>query len=294
MMIKRFSQWALTVALCLWLPVFASYGEEQKEYIWIAILPCSDVVMTFKKFHPLTAYLKEESRFDIRTVVPRNFAEFEMAIKNGEVDFAFQDPHTYARIASLYDKSSLIRALTREGATVQYGVVIVRRDSNIKTLQDLREKTVMFGPRLSATKWAAAKELFEKNGINLDTDLKTYSHGGCCEDIAFNVYLRAVDAGIVCDHFLVGHPEKQKELGVEANQMIVVSRTEAVPTRVFAARKGISTGMVTTVNQALLRLDKNKPAHAKILYNAEIGGFQKSKDRDYDGIRTLIGTKRVD
>jgi phosphonate transport system substrate-binding protein len=294
MMINKLSKGAIVGLFFMQLLIGASYADEVKNNITIAILPCSDVVMTFKKFHPLTAYLKQESRFDIRTVVPRNFAEFEMAIKNGEIDFAFQDPHTYARIASLYDKSSLIRALTREGTTVQYGVVIVRRDSNIKTLQDLRKKSVMFGPRLSATKWTAAKELFEKNGINLDKDLKAYSHGGCCEDIAFNVYLRAVDAGIVCDHFLVGHPEKQKELGVEANQMIVVSRTEAVPTRVFAARKGIVTGMVTTVNQALLRLDKNKPAHAKILYNAEIGGFQKSKDRDYDGIRTLIGAKRVD
>jgi ABC-type phosphate/phosphonate transport system substrate-binding protein len=294
MMINKLSKGAIVGLFFMQLLIGASYADEVKDNITIAILPCSDVVMTFKKFHPLTAYLKQESRFDIRTVVPRNFAEFEMAIKNGEIDFAFQDPHTYARIASLYDKSSLIRALTREGTTVQYGVVIVRRDSNIKTLQDLRKKIVMFGPRLSATKWTAAKELFEKNGINLDKDLKAYSHGGCCEDIAFNVYLRAVDAGIVCDHFLVGHPEKQKELGVEANQMIVVSRTEAVPTRVFAARKGIVTGMVTTVNQALLRLDKNKPAHAKILYNAEIGGFQKSKDRDYDGIRTLIGAKRVD
>ena len=62
----------------------------------------------------------------------------------------------------------------------------------------------------------------------------------------------------------------------------------------FAARQGVSDNIVTRVNQALLRLDKNKPAHAKILYRAELGGFQRSKDGDYDGIRMLMGVKTTE
>jgi ABC-type phosphate/phosphonate transport system substrate-binding protein len=284
-MIKRLTQGTTTTFFCIWLLVIAGHAEGEREYIAIAILPCSDVVMTFKKFHPLTMYLKEETGFEVRTFVPKDIAEFEMALKNGEMDFAFQDPYTYVRIADLFDKSSLMRALTREGEAFQYGVVIVRRDSNIKILQDLRGKTVMFGPDLSAPKWTAARELFGKNGIDIDRDLKAFSHGGCCEDIAFSVYLGAVDAGVVCDHFLTEHPEKQKDLGVEAKQMAVISRTEAVPMRLFTARKGINAGILKAVNQALLRLDKNNPAHAKILYSAEIGGFQKADARDYERIK---------
>ena len=55
----------------------------------------------------------------------------------------------------------------------------------------------MFGPKLSAARWVAAKALFEENGMNIDKDLKAYSNGKCCEDVAFNVYLKAVDAGVV-------------------------------------------------------------------------------------------------
>ena len=293
-MIKRLGRGAFTSVLCACLLVFASQTKGQQKPITLAILPCTDVVMTFKKFHPLTTYLKEETGFGIRLVVPRNFAEFEMASKVGDVDFAFQDPHTYVELASMYNRSALIKALTREGTTSQYGVVIVRRDSNIKRLEDLRGKTVMFGPELSAVKWIAARELFRKNGIDIERDLRAYSNGGCCEDIAFNVYLGAVDAGLVCDHFLAEHPEKQKELGVEASEMIVVCKTEPVPTKVFAARKEIGAGIVMKVNKALLRLDKNSPAHLEILQNAEVGGFQESKDQDYDGIRMLIGAERVD
>jgi phosphonate transport system substrate-binding protein len=294
MMIKRVSRGAIIGALFMCLLVVASYADGVKKHITIAILPCTNAVMTFKKFHPLVTYLKQETGFDIRLVVPRDFAEFERTIKNGNIDFAFQDPHTYVKLASLYGKGALVRALTREGATSQSGVVIARKDSLINKVEDLKGKTVMFGPKLSAAKWVAARLLFEESGINIDKDLRAYSNGGCCEDIAFSVYLKAVDAGVVCDHFLEGHLEKQQELGIDAKQIIAICRTKLVPTRLFAARQEISNGIVTKVSQALLRLDIKKPAHARILYRAELGGFQESEDEDYDGIRMLIGTKTIE
>jgi phosphate/phosphite/phosphonate ABC transporter binding protein len=268
-----------------------SYAEGEKNDITIAIFPCTDVVMSFKKFHPLVTYLKEKTGFDIKLVVPKDSTELERSIKNGDIDFAFLDPHMYVRLVHLYDKSTLIRALTREGATSQSGVVIARKDSGIEKLKDLMGKTVMFGPKLSAARWVAAKSLFEEIGINIDKDLKSYSNGGCCEDVAFNVYLKAVDAGVVCDHFLGEHEERQQELGVDAKEILVITRTKPVPTRVFASRQKLNNDIVTKINQALLSLNNTNPLHKKILYPAELGGFQESKDEDYNTIRMLIGSK---
>lgn len=140
--------------------VGASDSDAAKKHITIAFLPCYDIVMTFKKFHPLITYLEQETGFDIKMVVQTDFSEFELAIKNGDIDFALQDPHTYVRLEGLYNKDALISALTREGATAQYGVIIVRRNSGISEVGDLRGKTVMFGSKLSATKWIAARCTF--------------------------------------------------------------------------------------------------------------------------------------
>jgi len=293
-MFKKLSKLIITNLLFMCFLVGASYADGVKKPITLAIFPCTDMVMSFKKFQPLVKYLKEETGLDIKLVVPKDAAEFERAIKNEDIDFAFLDPHMYVIFASLYNKDSLIGALTREGTASQAGVVIARKDGNINKLEDLIGKSVMFGPKLSAAKWVAAKSLFEENGINIDKDLKGYSNGGCCEDIAFNIYLKAVDAGVVCDHFLEEHSKRQQELGVDAKEVIVVCRTKSVPTRVFAARQEISNDIIARVNKALLGLDNNKPAHIKILYRAELGGFQKSKDEDYNDIRMLIGAKTVE
>ena len=62
----------------------------------------------------------------------------------------------------------------------------------------------------------------------MDRDL-TATHGGCCEDIAFAVAIRSVDAGVVCDHFMGLHEAKQKELGVDIRSLKVLARTGPFP-----------------------------------------------------------------
>ena len=294
MKMKKLSKGVMLGALFVLLLVVVSSAGAPKKQVTIAIFPCTDPVMSLKKFHLLVTYLEGETGLDISLRVPVDYAEFEREVRNGDIDFAFQDPHIYVRLAGLYHRGALVRALTREGAYTQTGVVIARKDSNIGTLEDLKGKTVMFGPKLSAARWMAAKSLFEENGIDIDRDFKAYTNGRCCEDIAFSVYLKAVDAGVVCDHFLGTHSKKQKDLGLEAAEIVVVCKTGPVPTRIFAARRELSQEMVTTVNQALFRLDHNKPAHTEILSSAEVGGFQKSKDDEYDSIRRLLGRNKTE
>ena len=274
--------------------VIGSSAIAAEKQLTIAVLPCSDIIRTFNKFNPLVTYIKQQTGIDMRLVISKNSSEFESAMKNGNIDFAFFDPYTYIRFASLFNKGSILSSLNTEGIPSQQGVVIVRKGSNIKKLGDLRGKTVMFGPKLSATKWLAARVLFEENGINIDKDLRSYSNAGCCEDIAFNVSLKEVDAGVVCDHFLWEHSEKQKELGIDVKQVVVISRTKAVPTRVFVSRKDLRNDIVNKVNQALLKLDRKNPEHIKVLYPAELGGFQRTKDEEYDSLRKLKGTKYLE
>lgn len=294
MMSKSLNKGIVLGALIVgWLATASHVGWAEKP-VTIAVFPCTDVVMVFKKFHPLVTYLEQETGLDIRLVVPADLAEFEKAIRNEDIDFAFQDAQTYIRFAGLYNKGALLRALTHEGRTIQCGVVIVKKGSGIDSVLDLKGKSVMFGPEFSSVRWVAAKLLFEEHGLNIEKDLKAYSHGRHCQDIAFNVQFNAVDAGVVCDHFLEGRSEKQHELGVDPETLVVIGRTKLVPMRVFGPGQYVNSGIVSKVNQALLNLDGKVPAHEEILCHAELGGFQESKDEDYDHIRVELDIKVED
>ena len=265
---------------------------EAKDPITIAILPCFDIVMTYKKFHSLITYLEEKTGYDIKMSIQTDISEFELALRNGDIDFALQDPHTYVSLADMYNKETLLRTLTPEGDTSRRGVIIARRDSGIDEIADLEGKTVMFGPKQSITKWIAAKILLEKNGIDIDEDLDAYHNGRCCEDIAFYVYLEAFDAGAVCKHFMEDYQIKQQGLGIDITEIAVIGETDRYPTRVFAASKTIDGEIADNIVRALLGIDKNDPAQSEMLMMAELGGFEEVSDGDYDDIRELMGMKR--
>jgi len=254
----------------------------------IAVLPCTNIEASFQKFHPLFAYLKSSTGFDIRLVVPASLAEFEAAMRNGQTDFALQDPHTFQDLSHLFDLSSLLQTRGLDGSTSQSAVVIVRKESGIDELQQLVGKTVMFGPRVSSPKWVAARRLFESRGIDVDHDLKVLN-GGCCEDIAFSVLIGSVDAGVICDHFLGQHASRQKDLGVDPDSLTVIGRTAALPTRVFAARRGVAPEVTRAIVRALLDLDPADTRHAEILEKAEIRGFLTTTRNDYLKVLARFG-----
>ena len=154
---KKILNAKLIIITMMFSVALSSYAEETKKSIKLAILPCTNIVMTFKKFYPLATYLTEETGLDIQLVVPKDFSDFESSIKSGDIDFALQDPHTYVKLAGLFDKDSLLRALNLEGGISQSGVVIARKDSMINKLTDLKGKRSMFGPQFSASKWLAAR-----------------------------------------------------------------------------------------------------------------------------------------
>ena len=276
----------------LFTTVHPSDSKNISKFITVAVLPCTDIVSTFKKFHPLATYLTQKTGLSIRLIIPEDLTKFETSINNGEIDFALQDPHTFLKLSNLFDQDSLIRALNLEGGTTQSGVVIARKDSGINQLADLKGKTVMFGPKFSSVKWLAAKFLFEENGINIEKYLKAYSNGGCCEDIAFSVYLKAVDAGVVCSHFADEHEDKQKSLGIDASQIIVIGKTKTVPMKIFGARKGVNKDIIHKIKQALLNLDRKNPQEDEILSPAELGGFHEYFDGDFALIKTMMNSQR--
>jgi phosphonate transport system substrate-binding protein len=282
----------LTAALFAPMALTAEIRESHADAVGFAILPCTNIEATFRKFYPLVEYVKKSTGITLKLVVPADLAEFETLLKNGDVDVALQDPHTYARLSRSFDKAALLGTVATNGTRGQSAVVVVRQDSGVTTLSQLREGQVLFGPRTSTAKWVAARLLFESAGIDVDRDLRAVN-GGCCEDIAFAVAIRSVDAGVVCEHFAGLHPDKQKDLGVDMRALKVIARTRTFPTRVLAARLGAPRETVSALMAALLRLDRSVADHARILAAAEVLAFERTSEAEYLRSLRLPVTERL-
>lgn len=257
----------------------ALHLDAQAKSVTIAVLPCSDVEGAFSQFQPLAKYLREETGLEIELIFPRDARQLENFILKSQADFVFQEPGAYVRLRNTFSAATALQVLDIEGKDVNSGAVVVRKDSGLRTLADLRGKVVEFGAPGSTTKWLAAKWLFIKNGIDPDADLRYYYHGGCCEDIAFTVFFKVADAGIVCAHAM---DKLFKAKSIDPGELMVIAQTEEVPTWVFAATKGVDAATASAVNQALLKLAPSNEKHRAILNQAELGGFVRVDEARMD------------
>lgn len=283
--------WVITLFISLmWLP---GYAQSLSGELKLSIFPCTDAANSFRKFHPLVMYLQQTTGLKISLIFYDDLASYERALKNGSLDFVIQDPHVYVTLVDKYSNACILQALTLDKKITQSGVIIVRKDSGLKHIMDLKGKTVMFGPKLSSPRWIAARHLFEKNGLHIGQDLRDFSNKGCCEDVAFNVFLNVVDAGVVCDHFLQEHGSRQSELGLDIGQLVVIAVTDQVPTKIFSGSKYVSQDDMVTTTRALTHLDLQNPEHRRILENADLGGFQKASAQDLNQIREALARMQV-
>lgn len=280
----------LTTILLLLCLARTGGAADKPQPVKIAITPCTEVIKTFKEYQPLAAYLEQQIRQPVTLVIPKDFSEFESFIKKGSISFAFQAPHTYVRLAYLYNKETLLTALTPEGTTRHRGAIIVRKDSPMQRIEDLKGKYVLFGAENDMAKSLSAKRLLTAKGINPEKDLRGYKHNGSCESIALNVFLKTVDAGAICDYSFknINEPKEDAENDIPPDQLRILGQTEEIPTWVFAAHTGVDAALVSRINTALTALNLKNKEHAEILESAELGGFVKAKDSDYDEVRKIV------
>lgn len=256
----------------------------------IAITPCTDIMKAFAEYQPLAAYLEGQIGQPVVLVIPKDFPEFERFVKEGTMEFAFQAPHTYVRLAHLYNREMLLKALTPEGATRHRGVIIVRQDSPMQGIEDLKGKYVIFGAENDMAKSLSAKRLLMARGVDPEKDLRGYKYGGSCESIALNVFLKTADAGAICDYSFknINEPGDVGKSEIPPRQLRILGQTEEIPTWVFTARIGVDVGLITRISEALTNLTLKSDEHEEILESAEVGGFVKAKDSDYDEVRKIM------
>ncbi|MDG4475549.1 phosphate/phosphite/phosphonate ABC transporter substrate-binding protein [Thiovibrio frasassiensis] len=284
------------LTLLLLLLSLSQTGEaaDKPRPIQIAITPCTDILKTFKEYQPLAAYLQRQLRQPVKLIIPKDFPEFERLITAGGAEFAFQAPHTYVRLSHLYNRKMLLKALTPEGESRHRGVIIVRKDSPLQRIEDLKGKYVIFGAENDMAKNLSAKRLLTAKGINPDTNLRGYKHDGSCESIALNVFLKTADAGAICDYSFknINASKEGTETELPPNQLRILGETEEIPTWVFAARAEVDPKLIARLNEALTALTLKNNNHEEILESAEIGGFVKAQDQDFAEIRKIMSMAR--
>lgn len=225
---------------------------------------------------PLIEYLHQQTGLDIELVLASDNADYTKRLKAGTIAIGFQNPVVYTEVAPQHQAVASAREF---GENRYRGIVIVRPDSPIKALKDLRGKHVMIAGKNTAGAYLSQKLSLSEIGIPI-TDLKVDTAAENREEnVDIAVSVGDVDAGFVRESSL-----HVADAYVVPGSIKKLAETAWVPAWAFSLDRAVPADIRAKITDAVLKLE---PGNA-VLKALEVDGFAPATDADYDTIRQAM------
>jgi phosphonate transport system substrate-binding protein len=259
--------------------ITVSKGRRANGKLLMGVIPLDAPAEMYRRFTPLADYLGRTigRRVELSTAV--DFAQTVSDLAEGSTDLAFLTPTTYIEAHRQCGAVLLVKAL-RKGAPSMHAAIVVRTDSGITRIEDLREKRVAFGDRMSTTSYLIPRFMLAEAGIGLN-ELSGYDFLGHHDDVAKAVLAGEYDAG--------GLRETAARL-IEGRGLSVLKTSFEIPEFNICVSKDLDRTVAEELKKALLALDGSNKEHARLLslIDPDYTGFAAAVDGDYDGIRKVV------
>lgn len=262
---RVFARW---LALALLALLCCTVAGAQPAELRIVFIAYENPDQLLEDVRPVVAYLEGKLGRKVRAFVATDYAGVVEALKNETADVGFMGPLQYL-LAHEQAGAQAILGEVYNGQPWYTARIFVRKDSGIRTLADLRGKTMAFVDPLSSSGYLYPLEAFRRAGLIARREeaeqffRKIYFAGG--DEQALRAVLnKFVDAaGIGQYSFAMLRAE-------ERDQVTFIGESPRIPSHCVVARKGLDAASVAALQEALLALNEGpNRGLLKQLYNVD-------------------------
>ncbi len=248
------------------------YAHDQLTLLIHPYLSASKLLV---KYAPFAAYLSKQSGCYIKVKISKSYESHLKTVGEGKTDLAYLGSLPYVEVSQMYGPQIVLAGLEVNGKSFFNGMIIIRKDSTIKTIKDLQGKSFAFGDPHSTMSYLVPRYMLYKAGVNLD-NLKKFKFLGSHNSVVLAVLGGYYDAGGVKEE--VFHEYKDRGLNMLALSVPVAEH-------LVVANKNLPEALVNILRQAMINL-KDK----KILSSIKKGatGMGLVNDKDYDPLRIIL------
>jgi phosphonate transport system substrate-binding protein len=222
----------------------------------------------------------------VRVTVASDYAAVIEALRNQTADLAFVHPAGYV-LANREAKARIVAKNQWHGKTTFTARFYVKKDSGLKTLDDLRGKTMAFVDPASSSGYIYPMVMLIQRGLVRNRDPKTFfrevmfagSHDASMRAL-LNGHVDAIASFDMAREQYLKDPAQRESIAF-------VAETPPIPEAGIAAREGLPPATFAKVRDALLKIQG--PPHAALLKRLyDIDGFEPAEDREYDSVRAAV------
>ncbi|WP_164917256.1 phosphate/phosphite/phosphonate ABC transporter substrate-binding protein [Clostridium sp. JN-9] len=256
--------------------MIASRLKKQNEIIF-GINPFTTPENIKNMYVPILEKICDSIGYKAKAVIVKDYDALSRGIENDTIDIGWFSPFAYV---NAHDRDKVIPLVTPKiNNKISYkGYIITKKDSGIKSVEDLKNKTFGYVDVESASGYLYARHILKTKGLNPDKLFKEVTFLGSHYNVIKSVLSGAVDAGATYNEAL----ESGKEQGFNTDEINIISTTEDIPKDALAANPRFNKGLAEKLQQAFISFNNFSGL------NSNITGFVKSSDENYDIIRSLF------
>jgi len=267
------------------LAITASHAEQTDiEPLILGVHPYLAPAELIKRFTPLANYLASAINRPVKVRIGSTYEEHINAIGNGSIDIAYMGPVPYVRMVKKFGKKTLLARQVVNNDPYLKGEIIVRDDSPIKKLVDLKGKCFFFGDPNSTMSSIMPQMMLEKAGVTLDM-LSSHKFLEGHKNVALGVLSGNCDAGSVKEEVY----DEYRFKGLRS-----VSPLPRVADHLLVASSKLPKGLVKKLRAAILQINKlEEGGNIMKSIHPKMTSLVAAKDSDYNSLRDLLYRKRT-
>jgi phosphonate transport system substrate-binding protein len=279
---KRNTFFAALVVISLVALVLAGCGTPKlgtaDNPIVMSFVPSGDTQEIIASGDTLAKMVSDKTGLTVTANVGTDFAAVREAMGANKAQIGWLNTFNYVLAHEKYGVDVAL-VTQRFGATTYKGQIIVRADSGITTLADLKGKVMCWVDPNSTSGYIIPRIMLAANGINPDTDFSKTVEAGSHNNVVTQVYNGDCDAGAT---FVDARSSVEADLPDVMQKVIVLATTTDIPNDNVSFTKDFPADMRDTALLDIASTDDGKAA-LNTLYSIE--GLQKADDSFYDGFR---------
>lgn len=251
-----------------------------QEVLRISAIPDEAPTELQRKFKPLGEYLSKETGMKVEFTPVTDYAAVVEALATKKIDMAWLGGFTYVqtKIRTNGTANPIIQRVEDEKFT---SVFIVPADSSLKTLGELKGKTIAFGSPSSTSGHLMPRYFLMQAGINPDKDFKNIAFSGAHDATVAFVASGKADVGALNASVWVKLNEAKNPNAVKSK---VLSTTPPYFDYNWTVRGDLDPVTVKKITEAFLKLDANNPNHKEIMDLQRASKYVTTKSSNYDDI----------
>ena len=224
----------------------------------------------------LANYIGEKLSKKVKLIQKKSYRDINVLLKNNKIDVAFLSTGAY----SLYEDKGSLELLVRpnRGKTYYHPIVIVKKDSNINNIEDLKSQSFAFVDTYSYSGYLAMNDYLKKNGMLVNKFFSnsyfTHSH----EESINQVTNGTVKAAIVDDWALQYIYNNFPDTALNIK---IIKTFPEVPTGPVVTHKDYEEK--DKLKQILLSIDKDSIIR-RTLSQLQIEKYEETKASDYPNL----------